>query len=145
MHDDTHDDEGERKDPVTLANPKQAWGDRKRKIHLVPAALVIGAALAAAEGGRKYGPYNWRKTKVQATTYVVGAIRHLLAYLDGEELDPESDVLGDGTLQKHHLDGAAMSLAILMDAREGDFLIDDRPPPGPAPRLLRDPRFEGGK
>ena len=118
------------------ANPKQIHGDRKVPLHLVPPALVIGAARALGEGVKKgYGPFNWRHSKVQANTYIGAIMRHLQSYLDGEEVDPES-IVG-----KHHLDGAAASLAILMDAKDGGFLIDDRPPRGPAPGLLRDPGF----
>jgi len=119
----------------TLENPKQAHGDRKPALHLVPPALSIGAARAFAEGAAKYGAFNWRHTKVRASTYIAGILRHALAYLDGEDLDPES------TRGKHHLEGVAASLAILMDAKDGGFLIDDRPPAGPAPKLMRDPKF----
>ena len=114
-------------------NPKQAYGDRKVPLHLVPPALGIYAAEALGEGAAKYGAYNWRKDKVEALTYVGAALRHLAAYLDGEDVDPDS------TRGKKHLAGAIASLAILVDAQEGGFLIDNRPPPGPGPRLILPP------
>lgn len=116
------------------ANPKQAYGDLKVALQLVPPALVIHAAKALKEGAGKYGPYNWRKTKVEALTYVGAILRHLAAYQDGEDLDPES------ATGKSHLDGVAASLAILLDAQDGGTLIDNRPPAGPAPRLVLTPK-----
>jgi hypothetical protein len=40
----------------TDANPKAAFGDKKVPLHLVPPALLIGAARAFAEGAAKYSP-----------------------------------------------------------------------------------------
>jgi hypothetical protein len=119
---------------AALANPKQAYGDKKVPMHLVPPALVIGAARALGEGAKKYGAYNWRNSKVEALTYVGAIQRHLAAYQDGEDVDPES------TTGKLHLEGIAACCAILMDALHGGFLIDNRPPAGPAPRLVLTPK-----
>jgi hypothetical protein len=116
------------------ANPKQAFGDLKVPLQLVPAALKVAAATGLKEGIVKgYGAWNWRTTNVEAMTYIGAIERHLEAWKDGEEIDPES-VIG-----KHHLDGLAASLAILLDALKGGFLIDNRPPKGPAPGLVRTP------
>lgn len=115
----------------TLANPKQAFGDLKVAMQLVPVALVIGAARAFKEGAAKYGPFNWRHTKVEAMTYVGAIQRHLAAYVDGEDVDPES-VVG-----KTHLEGIAACVAMLLDCHAGGFLIDNRPPKGPGPQLVR--------
>jgi hypothetical protein len=112
-----------------LPNPKKVQGDKKIPLHLVPPALVIGAARALSEGADKYGAYNWRELPVETTTYISAILRHLYAYLDGEDLDPES-------AGKHHLDGCAASLAILMDSLESKDLIDNRPPPGPGRKLI---------
>jgi hypothetical protein len=118
----------------TVANPKQAYGDKKCALQLVPPALMIGAAKAFKEGAAKYGPFNWRHNKVEAMTYVGGFARHMAAYLDGEDVDPES------TTGKLHLEGAAACIGILLDAHYGGFLIDNRPPAGPAPRLILTPK-----
>lgn len=125
---------GEPLRPGLPANPKQLYGDKKVPLHLVPPALLIGAAKALGEGGRKYGPYNWRKTQVEAMTYVGAILRHLSAYQDGEDVDPES------TEGKLHLDGIAACVAILLDATHGGFLTDNRPPKGPAPKLILTPK-----
>lgn len=115
------------------ANPKKAFGDRKRAVHLVPPILVLETAPAMAEGAEKYGPFNWRQSPVEVMTYVGAIGRHLAAFADGEDVDPES------TKGKTHLAGIAACVAILMDARALGNLIDNRPPRGPAPEVARDP------
>lgn len=122
----------EKKDP----NPKQAFGDAKRKTQWVPPALHLGAAVAFAEGVGKYGEFNWRKTQVEVMTYVGAILRHVFAYLDGEDVDPESKV------GKLHLEGIAACVGILLDCNYRGDLIDNRPPKGPAPRLTRSPGFQ---
>jgi hypothetical protein len=117
-------------------NPKQAAGEQKPQIHLVPPAFIVEVAKAMAEGVPRYGAWNFRDTKIRTTTYVSAAMRHLLAYLDGEDVDPESAV------GKKHLAGAAAALAILIDAETRGFVNDDRPKVGgAAPEMLRAPGF----
>lgn len=117
-----------------LPNPKQKYGDKKLPVHLVPPALVLGAARALGEGAVKYNPYNFRKDMVESMTYAGAILRHILAWIDGEDLDPESEYPG-----KTHLDGVAGSLAILMDAMYSGNVIDNRPPPGPGAAMVRTP------
>ncbi len=115
------------------ANPKKAYGDLKVPLHTVPPALMLGAARAFGEGAAKYGAFNWRKNHVEVMTYVGAILRHLSAYTDGEDVDPES------TTGKLHLDGIAACVGILLDSYHGGFLVDNRPPAGPAPRLVLTP------
>lgn len=120
----------------TPTNPKQLYGDRKPPVHLVPPALNIGASKALGEGAVKYGPYNWRLAPVENLTYIAAIMRHAMAYLDGENVDPES------TVGKTHLEGIAGCIAILLDSEALGVLIDKRIARGPAPDLLRDPKFK---
>lgn len=115
------------------ANPKAQYGDKKRAVALVPPALTLGAAKAFAEGAAKYGPFNWRVNHVENMTYINAIMRHAMAYLDGENVDPES-VTG-----KLHLEGIAACVGILLDSTYHGILIDNRPQPGPAPDLCRMP------
>ena len=121
-------------------NPKQAFGDRKVKLQLVPPAASIAIATGLEEGAEKYGPWNWRDDPVELMTYFGALKRHMDAWLEGEDSDPD----GDG---KTHLDGAIASLAILIDAQslgEGRF-IDNRPSkssPGALDSLTRGARTE---
>lgn len=111
-------------------NPKQQWGDKKLKVQWVPPSAICALAQGLGEGGAKYGPYNWRDEPVETMTYYGGAMRHLLAWLDGEDIDHDSK---EG---KTHLAGALSSLAILIDAIESGYAIDNRPKKGGAPRML---------
>lgn len=113
-------------------NPKKAYGDLKVPLHLVPAALDIGAAISLGEGGEKYGPFNWREDPVEAMTYVGALKRHLAGYVDGEDIDPES------TWGKTHLQGLAGCIAILLDATDMGTLIDNRPKKGRAAQRIRE-------
>lgn len=115
------------------ANPKQAYGDRKVPLHLVPPTALIYMALAFREGARKYGAYNYREIDVEAMTYLGAALRHIQAVIDGEWIDPET-----GDAKVPHIGAAMASMGILADAYEGNHLIDNRPPAGPAARLLEE-------
>ena len=110
-------------------NPKDLIGAKKAPLGVVPASLVPFVAPAMAVGANKYGPYNWRAQKVQAMTYVEAAQRHLLAWVDGQEVAEDTGV--------HHIAHALAGLAILADAIAANNLIDNRPQPGPTPDLLR--------
>lgn len=114
----------------TDANPKQAYGDKKVPLALVPAAAIIGMARAFKEGARKYGPFNWRTKKVEAMTYAHAAMRHLLSFVDGEDIDPESG--------NEHIDHAMACLAILKDAKATGNIVDNRPEKGRCGELLRE-------
>lgn len=112
-------------------NPKQVYGEKKVPLHLVPSAGVIHEAVAFKDGAEKYGHFNWRVTKVEALTYIGAALRHILSYVDGEEIDPQS---ANGA---HHLGLARACLGIILDAKACETLIDNRPPSGAAGTLLR--------
>jgi hypothetical protein len=119
------------KDPYPEeSNPKDLLGTKKCPIQLVPPALRIVAAPALADGARKYGPYNWRSKPVKLSVYLAALWRHIDGYWDGEELTEDS--------QTFHLSNAIACLAIIVDAMGIGNLIDDRPPAGPAPKLLKE-------
>ena len=111
------------------ANPKDLLGVKKVPLNLLPAAGRIWGAKAMQDGARKYGPYNWRDKKIIASIYLDAIERHLLAFVDGEDLAEDSKV--------HHLGHIIADASILLDAIEGGFLIDDRPKAGPAAYLLK--------
>ena len=113
--------------PKPGTNPKDLLGVKKCPLRLVPPALEIIAAPAMAEGAAKYGSYNLRGNKVQYSIYLEAIKRHLLALMDRE------DITSTGV---HHLSHIAANVGIVADAMYGDNLIDDRPPAGPAPKML---------
>jgi hypothetical protein len=114
--------------PVLGTNPKDLIGQKKVNLNLVPQSSIIYQALAMEDGAKKYGPYNWRQNKVIASIYVSAAMRHIGAWLDGEEVAEDS--------QKPHLAHALACLGIIVDALETGNLVDDRPLPGAAAKLI---------
>lgn len=77
----------------------------------------------------KYGPFNWRQKKISSTVYYSAALRHLMAWYDGEDFDPDSG--------QHHLAHAAACCLMVLDVFETDKLNDNRPPPGTFSDLAR--------
>jgi hypothetical protein len=114
--------------PEESTNPKDRFGRMKPDPTAIPSAAIIHEALAMMNGSEKYGPYNWREKTVSARVYLAAANRHILAWLDGEEVASDSGI--------HHLGHARASLGILLDAQATGTLVDDRPFPGPAAALL---------
>lgn len=111
-----------------LTNPKDLVGATKVNLSTVPPASIIYEALAMQDGARKYGAYNWRTKKVVASIYIAATLRHIYKFLDGLDNDVES-----GLPELAH---AKACLGILIDAKETGNLVDDRPTPGAAARLL---------
>lgn len=116
--------------PELGTNPKDMLGIKKPPLELVPPAAMIAVAQVFKLGARKYGPYNWRSNKVRAMVYVGAALRHVLSYLDGEHIDPESG--------ESHAAHAMACLAIVLDADATGNLVDDRPTAGVAAQMIRD-------
>lgn len=110
-------------------NPKDALGMAKPDLSVIPPAAELHLASAMMDGARKYGAFNWRENAVLCRVYVAAARRHLLQFLDGENVDPTSGV--------HHLGHAMACCAILLDAQETGNLSDDRPLPGAAGDMIR--------
>lgn len=110
-------------------NPKDKVGSKKPPISLVPPAAIIYLSEAFREGDVKYGAYNWRREKVQLLCYIDAIMRHALAIIDGEDIDPESG--------KPHISGILASAAVIADARETGNLIDNRPVKGVAGEMIR--------
>jgi hypothetical protein len=110
-------------------NPKDRIGSTKPPLHLIPSAAEVTESVVMALGAKKYGPFNWRRSKVKASIYVAAARRHLLQWFDGQDEDPESGV--------SHIAHARACLGILLDAMATGNLVDDRPASGAAPELIQ--------
>lgn len=105
---------------VKPTNPKDAIGSRKAGISSVPAQVVAELGLAMLEGAAKYGRHNYRIAGVRASVYYDAAMRHLMAWWEGEDIDPDSGL--------PHVVKAMACMAVLRDAQINDKLSDDRPP-----------------
>ena len=104
-------------------NPKDVIGSGKLPLELVPDTLPAYAAIAFFEGASKYGRFNWRVSGVRASIYRAALQRHLAAWWNGEDFDPDTGV--------PHLASVAACVAILIDAEACGTLTDDRPPAAP--------------
>lgn len=109
-------------------NPKDLLGILKVPFDTVPPAAIAYMSLAMGLGARKYGSFNWREKNVKATIYYAAMMRHMHAWFDGQELDPESGY--------PHIAHALACAAILADATEGGNLVDDRPKVGAFAAIL---------
>lgn len=101
------------------ANPKDAIGRDKPSVSALPMLVVQELGLAMAEGERKYGRHNYRFAPVSATVYFDAFQRHIIAWWEGQDTDPDSGL--------NHVTKAMACLAILRDAEINETLIDDRP------------------
>ena len=110
-------------------NEKDRVGATKPPLNLIPPAAEILESMVMGLGAEKYGAFNWRHEKIQASIYIAAIRRHLAQWHDGEDDDPESGM--------SHLAHARANLGILIDAITAGKVIDDRPPPGAASELIR--------
>lgn len=99
-------------------NPKDAIGCQKLPLHLWPSTATAMGCLGLLDGALKYGRANWRASGVRASIYFDAASRHLNAWFEGEEQDPDSGL--------PHLAHALACLAIVVDAEAAGLLVDDR-------------------
>ena len=103
-----------------LTNPKDLCGVRKAPMSTIPANVIAELGVAMLEGACKYGRHNYRHAGVRASVYYDGTMRHLMAWWEGEDLDPDSGV--------SHITKAIASMVVFRDAMMQDMMTDDRPP-----------------
>lgn len=103
---------------VKPTNPKDAIGSDKLPVHLWPETATALGCLGLADGALKYGRGNFRAIGVKASIYIDATKRHLNAWFEGEDNDPDSGL--------PHLAHALATVAILVDAMAADKLTDDR-------------------
>lgn len=102
-------------------NPKDAVGTAKvPSFSVMPRRVVAEVALALLEGARKYGRHNYRAAGVRASVYVDATDRHLSAWWEGQDIDPDSGL--------SHITKAIASLTVLRDSMLEGNVTDDRPP-----------------
>jgi len=89
----------------------------KPRISLIPSDALNETAKAFGFGASKYGDHNFR-SGIAISRLLDAAYRHITAFKEGEDLDPESG----NTHLGHAL--ASLSMATFMYFRRPDF--DDR-------------------
>lgn len=111
-----------------LSNPKDIIGSSKLALHCWPSTATAMGSLGLLVGALCYGRSNWRVAGVRASIYFDACNRHMNAWFEGEDNDPDSGV--------PHLAHALACLAILVDAKAADKLVDDRMVPGGYRKLI---------
>lgn len=101
-------------------NPKMAIGVAKVPISCVPTQVIQEIGIGMMEGGLKYGRHNYRFAGCRASVYYDATMRHLMAWWEGQDVDPDSGL--------SHISKAIASLAVLRDCQISGNAIDDRPP-----------------
>lgn len=101
------------------SNPKDLVGVRKVGLSVLPFRVLWECAAGMLEGMVKYGRHNYRAVGVRASIYFDATMRHMGAWWEGEDIDPESKL--------NHINKAIISLMVLRDSMiEGNW-VDDRP------------------
>ena len=77
----------------------------KNRVDLVDPQFILGVGDILTFGAKKYEPNNWQKVSDPINRYYAAALRHLLAWRNGEKTDPESG--------KSHLYHAACNMMFL--------------------------------
>ena len=104
-------------------NPKDAIGIAKVPFSVIPGRVVGELGLAMMEGALKYGRHNYRVAGVRASVYKDAALRHILAFWEGQDIDPDSKL--------PHIVKAMACMAVLRDSQIQGNWVDDRPPKTP--------------
>jgi len=107
------------------SNPKDVIGSTKPPLSCIPTGPLYEVGAAMLDGSAKYGRHNWRVIGVRSSVYYDAALRHLMKWWEGEELDTDSGC--------HHLAHAVACCLIVRDATNLGQLTDDRPVPGGDP------------
>jgi hypothetical protein len=115
-------------------NPKDVCGIRKAPMSTVSGAVLAELGVAMLEGAAKYGRHNYRAVGVRASVYYDATMRHVIAWWEGEDIDPDSCAIDEATGQPDlttgasHITKAIASLVVLRDAMIQGMVTDDRPP-----------------
>ncbi len=100
------------------SNPKDLIGSGKLPLHLWPTTATMMGCIGMLNGMLKYGRSNFRAVGIRPSIYVDAAKRHIDAWFEGEECDPDDGV--------PHLAAALSCLAIIVDAQAAGKMNDDR-------------------
>lgn len=100
-----------------MANGALKYDTGKPPISLISREFLEGLANVLAFGAKKYAAHNWREG-MEWSRLADASMRHLLAWVDGEDTDPESGL--------NHLHHAAFGLMCLATYQRKGAGVDDR-------------------
>lgn len=96
--------------------------ENKPRVELVPSEMIEALSRPLTYGATKYSDFNWEKGIPFLTSYAA-AMRHLLAWRKGVDIDEESGL--------RHIDQAMLNLGMIVtqtERKRND--LDDRPKKG---------------
>jgi hypothetical protein len=91
--------------------------DGKPRLELLDRLWLVETAKVLGFGAAKYSAHNWREG-IQVSRIVGAILRHITAYNNGEDIDPESGL--------HHLAHASCELMFLTNMALTRPDMDDR-------------------
>lgn len=91
--------------------------NNKPQVSLIPSEAIIEMAKAFTYGAQKYSAHNF-KLGIKYSRLIDAALRHLLAFNSGEDIDSESN--------NNHLGHALASMAMLTYMYHNRTDLDDR-------------------
>jgi hypothetical protein len=95
------------------------YDSEKPPVDLVPSAAILEIAKVLEFGSKKYAKWNWAKG-INYTRLLAAAMRHILAYKEGEDKDAESNL--------SHIAHACCCLSFLLSFESRGLVhLDDRP------------------
>ena len=95
----------------------QKFDQDKPPVQLLSSVALISIAEVLQFGAKKYAPHNWRKGFVWSRL-LGAAMRHILAFNDGEDKDPETGL--------SHLAHAGCCIMFLIEFEKTQKELDDR-------------------
>ncbi len=101
----------------SAANQGLKYDAEKQPLSLLSKVWLLGVASVMGFGAKKYAAHNWRNG-IERSRLLSAALRHILAYNEGEDVDPESKL--------HHLDHASCCLMFAREMHETHPQLDDR-------------------
>jgi hypothetical protein len=102
---------------VAVTDAAQKDDTQKPMVDLLPTLALLGVSQVLTFGAKKYAPHNWRKG-LKYSRLLAASMRHIFAFVGGEDLDPESGL--------SHIDCATCSLLFLSELQKTGGGTDDR-------------------
>ena len=111
---------GTHEETVSVVDPKATCANKKFSMSSIPPRVLAEVANAMTEGAVKYGYFNYRGITTSGSMYYDAAMRHLMQWFEGEDIDPDSGI--------SHVTKAISGLIVLRDSMMNGTWHDDRPP-----------------
>ena len=100
-------------------NPNDIIGIKKASLSVLSCPVLYEMGLGMLEGARKYGRHKYRAMGVSATVYYDAALRHIMDWWEGDDIDIDSGL--------NHITKALTALMVLRDSMLMGNWTDDRP------------------